>query len=75
MSSNALIPLYRLWFNTLIPQSYESRMTAQCTPVELRYTWLHSGYTTVDVMLEIRTAIITFYDFCCFRCVTGHVAN
>jgi len=28
VSVNELIPLYRLWFNTLIPRSHESRMAA-----------------------------------------------
>ena len=28
MSVNELIPLYRPWFNTLIPRSHESRMSA-----------------------------------------------
>jgi len=45
---------YRLWFNTLIRRSQESR-----TPVELRHTWLHSDYTTVDAMLEIGSTSAT----------------
>jgi len=65
VSVDELIPLYRQWFNTLIPRSHESRMTARpwsfdtdgCTRVDLRHAWLHSGYTTLDSMLEIGTAI------------------
>jgi len=31
-----------------------------CTWVELRHAWLHSGYTTVDAMLEIETTSATW---------------
>ena len=52
----------RPWFNTLIPRSHESR-----TPVELRHAWLHSGYTTVDAMLEIGTMSATVWFQLCSR--------
>jgi len=28
-------------------------VTHDCTPVELRHAWLHSGYATVDATIEI----------------------
>jgi len=41
VSVNELVPLYRLWFNTLIPRSHESRMTA------------HSGVATRMAALRL----------------------
>jgi len=54
VSVNELIPLYRPRFNTLILRSHESRMTAQCTPVELGHAWVHtSGVATRMAALRL----------------------
>jgi len=47
VSANELIPLYRPWFDTLIPQWHESRMTA--------HPWSYDTHATIDAMLEIGT--------------------